>query len=124
LKDLLSEIPDRIPALEHVRGSVRVDVGTEALGILRVEDGHVTLLPSAGHAEAVITTAGENDLQRLLHGEMNAIVATIQGNIDLEGDVALAARILYALQADLTVRKRRDAKARATESSRRGGAAS
>jgi hypothetical protein len=101
-----------------------VDVGTSALGVIHVEDGQVTLMPSSGSVEAVITTAGEDDLRRLLHGEMNAIVATIRGNIDLEGNVALAARLLYALQADLTVRKRRGAKdgTRTRGAGQRGGA--
>lgn len=112
LAELLSEVPPHVPALNHVKGALRVDVGDVCLGIIRVDDGKVSLLPGTGESEAVVTTAEESSLRRLLHGEMNAIVATIQGNIDLEGDVALAARILYALQADLTCRKRRDGKSR------------
>jgi putative sterol carrier protein len=100
-KQVLTEIPKHVPGLEHVRGDVRVDVGERCLGIIRVDNGNVALVPGPGHADAVVTTSEESALHRLLHGEMNAIVAIIQGNIDLEGDVALASKILYAVQADM-----------------------
>ncbi|MFT3926807.1 MAG: SCP2 sterol-binding domain-containing protein [Myxococcales bacterium] len=109
LKELLTQVPAHLPALDHVRGSLQVDVGSDCLGVIRVEDGQVTLLPGPGKAEAVVTTAEGGGLMRLLQGEMNAIVATIQGNIDLEGDLALASKILRALQADVSMRKRREA---------------
>jgi putative sterol carrier protein len=103
LGDLLSA-PIQVPTLKHVRGSLRVEVGERCLGVIQVQDGIVVLLGPDAPAEAVVTTSEEDALYLLLRGEMNAIVASIQGQLDLAGDAALAAKVIHAIQVDGTFR--------------------
>jgi hypothetical protein len=90
----------RPPGLEGVRGRIRFE--TEDGGgayLLRIEDDEVELTTGGDDAEAVVVCDTKVLIARLLRGEANLVVETLQGHTSQRGDVALAIKATLGLQA-------------------------
>lgn len=84
--------------LEDISGQLRLQVAGAPAGVLKVERGAVEIAPD-GDAPALLEVDGQPTLLGVLGGELHPFVAFLQGRLRLEGDRALALRILFGLQA-------------------------
>jgi putative sterol carrier protein len=93
-RELFEGLPHRIdPARTRgTRASYRFDV--EGAGSWRVDvnDGEVVVTESDAPADCVIRASEEN-LLRVVRGELNPVTAYMMGRVRVEGDVALATRL-------------------------------
>jgi putative sterol carrier protein len=95
---LTADRPTRVEALSGVTGRLRIDIGDRILGVLEVEDGDVILRPGARDADAVVTVVDADDFKTLVSGQLNPVVAALQGRLTVEGDTELAIRVVLGLQ--------------------------
>jgi putative sterol carrier protein len=84
--------------LERISGRLRLEVAGALAGVLHVENGAVEIAPD-GDAPALCAVDTQSTLFGILGGEMHPFVAFLQGRLRIEGDRALALRILFGLQA-------------------------
>lgn len=92
--------PIQIPALADVSGMVRLQVGDERAGAIAVQHGSVTLAAqSPEYAAACLHVSSLEDFLRIVRGELNAVVAAIQGRLVFSGDIELGVRVILALNA-------------------------
>jgi len=94
----------KIPSLAGVSARMRVDVEGDSLGTIVVERGRVWLdrareEADVVEADVVAVVHDEADFRRMLGGDLNPVVAVIQGRIVFRGNPALATRIILALNA-------------------------
>jgi putative sterol carrier protein len=85
-----------IPALAGVRGQIEF-VGPRGSAHMEIDDGRVTLSPQAGEADVVIRSDENSDLLRLVRGELNVVIAVLQGRVEASGDLLLALKVAGAL---------------------------
>jgi hypothetical protein len=81
--------------LEGVTGTARFMVAENPYITLRVHDGDVDIVPNDVATDVVYRCRSKQDAQALLRGEINPVVAALQGRLDFGGDFGLATRILY-----------------------------
>jgi putative sterol carrier protein len=74
------------------RASYRFDVAGAGSWRVDVNDGEVEVRESDAPADCVIR-ASENDLLRIVRGELNPVTAYMTGRVKVQGDVALATRL-------------------------------
>jgi hypothetical protein len=86
------------PGLLDLIGDLKLSVGDKPVGVLHVEHGQVSSAPD-GDASALLAVDSQNTLLRVLGGELHPFVANLQGRLRIEGDRALALRILLGLRA-------------------------
>jgi hypothetical protein len=91
-------IRGQAPGLAGVKGRMLVTVAGAPLGVLQVDDGQVEFVPGGGTAEATVAFEDRADVVRLLQGELNPVVAALQGRMSAGGDVALATRVILGLR--------------------------
>ena len=92
--------PVFVPALADVSGTVRLEIGGERVGALFVTHGSVMLTAqNPEYAAACLSVASLDDLLRIMRGEVNAVVAAIQGRLAFAGDVELGVKVVLALNA-------------------------
>lgn len=89
----------RVTRLKGVRGRIRFETEDGAAYLLGVEDGEVELTTGGDDAQAVVVCDTKALVERLLRGEANLIVETLQGHTDTSGDVALVIKVILELQA-------------------------
>lgn len=104
LHEGLGKVHGLVPGLEGVTGRLRIEVGaneanTSLLGVLSVNDGDVEFIVGDGEAGTLVRVATQDDLEAFLVGELNPVVATLQGRLAIEGDLELASRVILALQS-------------------------
>jgi len=87
------------PALAGISGRARLMVGDEGLGVLVVDDGHLSLKPDGGSADVTIVCATREDLVRLLRGELHPVVAALRGQVYQRGDRAFGVKVVLGLRA-------------------------
>jgi len=90
-----------MPSLAGLSGRLRVDVAGHPAWVLEIHDGTVSGRPAlhAEDADAVLQVDSEETVAALRRGELNPVVALLQGRMHPEGDGALAIRIILGLQA-------------------------
>jgi putative sterol carrier protein len=90
-----------VPSLAGLSGRIRVDVAGDPASVLVIHDGTVSVRPAAGteDADAVLKCDTEDTLAAFRRGQLNPVVAMLQGLIRTEGDRALAIRVILGLQA-------------------------
>ncbi len=88
----------RAEGLEGLSGRLRLQAGGAPVGVLKVEDGGVAIDPD-GEASTLLMADTEPTLVRLLSGELQVIVACLQGRARVEGDIGLVIRIFFGLRA-------------------------
>jgi len=67
-------------------------------GILEVKDGQARFLPADGDAVATALVDSEETGGALRRGRLNPVVAVLQGQLDLQGDLDFAIRAILGLQ--------------------------
>jgi hypothetical protein len=77
---------------------IRLGVGGATVGVLKIADGDAEIVPD-GEAAATVTTDTLTTLVGLLGGDMQPIVARLQGRVLPEGDIGLVIRVFFGLQA-------------------------
>jgi len=88
----------RAEGLSDLTGDLRLQIEDDIVGILHVENGIASIQPN-GDATALIRFDTRDTLLAVLGGDMNSFVAFLQGRLRLEGDRALATRVLLGLRA-------------------------
>jgi putative sterol carrier protein len=90
-----------VPSLAGLSGQLRVDVAGHAAWILVIHNGTLSTRPAAGaeDADAILKCDSEETLAAFRRGQLNPVVAMLQGLIYTEGDSALAIRVILGLQA-------------------------
>jgi len=79
------------PALRNLSGTIRFDLrrnGTTDPWFVEIHDGNVAIARRKARADCV-ASMNEDTFSALGSGEMNAIAATLRGDIEVEGEVAL-----------------------------------
>jgi putative sterol carrier protein len=87
------------PALSGISGRMRLAVGGKSLGVLVIDDGHLTLTDDEQPADVTANCATRTDLIKLLRGEINPVVAALRGIVRQRGDRALGVKIVLGLRA-------------------------
>jgi putative sterol carrier protein len=88
-----------LPSLAGLSGTMRVDVQGEPVGSVHVENGRVWEGRADDPAQTVAVVENRGDFMRIVEGELNPVVAAIQGRLALQGDPELGTRLIYALNA-------------------------
>ena len=88
-----------VAALEDLSCTMRVDVRDDSLGTIHVDRGRVWADDAVGQADVVAIVGDKADFARILAGELNPVVAAIQGRIAFRRNPELATRIILALNA-------------------------
>jgi putative sterol carrier protein len=90
-----------VSSLAGLSARLRLDVGGQPARMLEIHDGTFSSSPAAGaeDADAVLQCDSEETVAAFRRGELNPIVAMLQGRVHSEGDAALAIRVIRALQA-------------------------
>ena len=93
--------PLSVSSLAGLSARLRVDVGGQPAWMLEIHDGTFLSRPAAGaeDADAVLQCDSEETVAAFKRGELNPIVAMLQGRMHPEGDAALAIRVIQGLQA-------------------------
>jgi putative sterol carrier protein len=93
--------PLSVSSLAGLSARLRVDVGGQPARMLEIHDGTFSSRPAAGaeDADAVLQCDSEETVAAFRRGELNPIVAMLQGRMHPEGDAALAIRVIQGLQA-------------------------
>ena len=87
------------PALAGITGRLRLQVGGKPLGVLAIDDGHLSLKDDDQAVDVTVNCATRNDLIKLLRGEINPVVAVLRGIIRMRGDRAFGAKVILGLRA-------------------------
>jgi putative sterol carrier protein len=98
-----------VPNLRGVSGRLGLKIGSIPSAILEVNDGIVRLREASGPAatDAVVICEEPEDASMIVKGKLNPVVATLQGRIQIEGDLGFAAQVLLALNAGSPFRGQR-----------------
>jgi len=93
--------PQSVPSLAGLSTQLRVDVAGHPAWVLVIRDGTLSGKPAAGaeEADAVLKCDSEETLAAFHRGQLNPVVAMLQGLIYVEGDMTLAIRVILGLQA-------------------------
>jgi putative sterol carrier protein len=92
---------ESVPWLAGMSGSLRVDLAGQAALVLVIHDAVVTRRPASGadRADAVLSCDSEELVAKFNRGELNPVVAMLQGRLTIEGDRAFAIKAVLGLQA-------------------------
>jgi putative sterol carrier protein len=90
-----------VPWLAGLSGRLRLDVAGRPTRVLEVRNGKVstTATTQADPADAVIACDSDETLAAFNRGQLNPVVGALQGRLGIEGDRALAIKIILALEA-------------------------
>jgi hypothetical protein len=83
--------------VEGIVARIRLTVADSPIGVLKVENGTVEIVPN-GEAAAALTADTLPTLVGLLGGEVQCVVARLQGRIIPEGDIQQVIRVFFGLQ--------------------------
>lgn len=87
------------PALTGISGRMRLAIGNKSVGVLVIDDGHLTLTDDESPVDVTVTCATRTDLIKLLRGELNIVVAALRGIVRQRGDRAFGAKVALGLRA-------------------------
>lgn len=99
IQPLLERPPVQIPLLAGVSGSMRIDVQGQPVASIEVQNGQVSLTDPSGEPTAIVNVADLSDLQSIVQGDLNPVVAAIQGRVVLEGDAEFGIDLILTLHA-------------------------
>jgi hypothetical protein len=87
------------PGLVGVYGRVLIEVAGKPVARLIVEGINIELIPdTTGPSEACLVCTTDDDLRKLLKGELNPFIASMRGWVRIRGDRNLGTRVLLGLQ--------------------------
>lgn len=84
--------------LVDLTARIRLQVGEEPVGVLKIAGGAVAIGPD-GEAAGSVSADTLQTLVGLLGGEVHPIVARLQNRVLVDGDVPLILRVFLGLQA-------------------------
>jgi hypothetical protein len=88
------------PGLVGVFGRLRLEVAGQPVGTLIVEGTHVGLIPDVeGPSDACAVCSDDENLRRLLRGELNPFIASMRGWARLRGDRHFGTQVFLGLRA-------------------------
>jgi putative sterol carrier protein len=87
------------PALAGVSGRMRFMVGDKALGVLVVDDGHLSMTDDGNPVDVTVTCATRELLVKLLRGEINPVVAALKGEFRQRGNREFGVKVVLGLRA-------------------------
>jgi putative sterol carrier protein len=90
----------RVGTTPGLSGRLQVEVPGAAPRFFEVKDGALEPVEPSGPADAVITCRTEDDCKALLGGQLNPIVAALQGRLNASGDATFAAKLILGLQGE------------------------
>jgi len=89
------------PGLAGLYGRMRIIVAGKPVGTLVVEGIYVALVPDIyGPADATAICADDETMRKLLRGELNPFIASMQRMARLAGDRGFGARVILGLQVE------------------------
>jgi predicted lipid carrier protein YhbT len=97
VQPLLARQPIFVPLLAERSGRMRVDVAGCSAGVIEVDQGHINVSDQLGEVGVIAIVHEASDFLRLLRGELDPVVASIQGRLLFQGDVELGVEIILAL---------------------------
>jgi putative sterol carrier protein len=103
-------VPIDLPALVGVSGRMRVDVKDDPAVTIHIDRGQVWTGDPEEQPDAVAVVEDRADFDRILAGELNPVVAAIQGRLVLQGDPELGTKVISALYAAKPFRAKQRAK--------------
>ena len=87
------------PGLAGLYGRLRITVAGKPMATLVVEGIYVAMVPDThGPADATAFFADNETMWKLLRGELNPFIASMQGLARLAGDRGFATRVALGLQ--------------------------
>jgi len=87
------------PGLAGLYGRLRFTVAGKPVATLVVEGIYVAMVPDThGPADATAVCADEETMWKLLRGQLNPFIASMQGLARLSGDRGFATRVALGLQ--------------------------
>jgi hypothetical protein len=78
----------------------RFSVGRTPYITLKIHDGDVSVVPDDVPVDVTFLCREKKDAVGLLRGELNPVVASLQGRLGLDGDFGLAVKVLYGFHGD------------------------
>jgi putative sterol carrier protein len=81
-------------------GRLAFEVDGKTLLALQVDDQRIDVIGGdGGEARAVAICMSEDDARKILNGELDAVVAALQGRLAIDGDLEFAIKVLRTLRA-------------------------
>ena len=88
-----------VPELSGIVGRLAVEVDGKTVGELVVNHGHVELGGNGAPTQGSLCFRTAEDLWKVLRGQLNPIVASLQGRMFVQGDVAFAVKVILCISA-------------------------
>jgi len=89
----------RAGALEGVSGRLGFEVDGRTVTVLQIDDGRVELVQDPAPVNARVIWKNQDDIEKFLRGDLNAVVAALQGRLALDGDMAFAIKVVHGMRA-------------------------
>jgi putative sterol carrier protein len=89
----------RVEDLAGVSGRLAVEVDGKTVGELVIDDGHVELGGNGAPTQGVVGFKSAEDLWKVLRGQLNPVVASLQGRLTVQGDLAFAVKVILCISA-------------------------
>lgn len=87
------------PGLEGLYGRLRISVAGRPVGTLVVEGIYVALIPDIrGPADATVMCADQETMGKLLRGELNPFISSMQRVARLTGNRGFGTRVILGLR--------------------------
>jgi len=87
------------PGLEGLYGRLRINVAGKPVGTLVVEGVYVALVPDIhGPADTTVMCADQQTLRKLLRGQLNPFISSMQRAARLAGNRGFGTRVMLGLQ--------------------------
>jgi putative sterol carrier protein len=87
------------PGLVGLRGRLRVEASGKPVGVLTVDDGRIELGNDGDPVDATAVCATADDLKHLVSGQLNPVVAGLQGRVNLKGNLLFGIKVVLGLRA-------------------------
>lgn len=88
------------PGLAGLKGRLLLEVAEKPVASLRADEGYVELARDTAPAEAAAEFNDGQTLVDVLSGELNPVVAALQGRMHIDGDLVFATKAILGLQVD------------------------
>jgi hypothetical protein len=88
-----------VTALAAPSGRMAFQVDGNTVTVLQIDDQRIEVVGNGGEPRGLALCKSEDDVRALLRGDLDAIVAALQGRLTLGGDVLFGIRVMRALRA-------------------------
>jgi hypothetical protein len=88
-----------VSALPGIRGRLGFEVNGRVVAVLQLEDERIDLLHDEASVNARVVWKDDGDIEKFLRGELNVVVASLQGRLALDGDVVFAIKVMHGMRA-------------------------